>query len=167
MNSIIVTIFTLFSTNGVSVCYTAASVNIQHRLAGWSPLWSEKFSIEKTHSAAAEQQWQINYTIRALIRARASVTTVSHFHHVEQTGSLFTPHPFHTEMFAIILELFSILYRCYYSQNYSSIIISGLTTGLSDSMPTVSMFPFRTECVNGCTIAHVLTLNSNCILQRD
>jgi len=33
------------------------------------------------------------YTIRALIRVRASVTTVSHFYHVEQTGSLFIPHP--------------------------------------------------------------------------
>jgi len=33
---------------------------------------------------------------------------------------------FHTETLAIILELFSILYRCYYSQNYSGIIISGL-----------------------------------------
>ena len=36
-----------------------------------------------------------------------------------------TPY-FHTEMLAIILKWFSILYRCYYSQNYSSIIISGL-----------------------------------------
>ena len=33
---------------------------------------------------------------------------------------------FHTETLATILELFSILYRCYYSQNYSGIIISGL-----------------------------------------
>jgi len=30
---------------------------------------------------------------------------------------------------AIILEIFSILYHCYYSQNYSGIIISGLTPG--------------------------------------
>jgi len=30
------------------------------------------------------------------------------------------------EMLAIILELFSILYCRYYSQNYSGIIISGL-----------------------------------------
>jgi len=36
-----------------------------------------------------------------------------------------TPY-FYMEMLAIILELFSILYRCYYSQNYSGIIISGL-----------------------------------------
>jgi len=66
------------------------------------------------------------YTIRALICARASVTTVSHFHHVEQTGSLHHTHYFHMEMFAIILEIFSILYRCYYSQNYSGTNISGL-----------------------------------------
>jgi len=33
---------------------------------------------------------------------------------------------FRTETLAIILKLFSILYRCYYSQNYSSIIIAGL-----------------------------------------
>jgi len=39
-----------------------------------------------------------------------------------------TPY-FRTETIAIILELFSILYRCYYSQNYSSIIISGLAVG--------------------------------------
>ena len=36
-----------------------------------------------------------------------------------------TPY-FHAETLAIILELFSILYHCYYSQNYSGIIISGL-----------------------------------------
>ena len=36
-----------------------------------------------------------------------------------------TPY-FHMQMLAIILELFSILYLCYYSQNYSGIIISGL-----------------------------------------
>ena len=39
-----------------------------------------------------------------------------------------TPY-FHTEMLAIILKWFSILYRCYYSQNYSGIIISGLIMG--------------------------------------
>ena len=36
-----------------------------------------------------------------------------------------TPY-FHMQKLAIILELFSILYLCYYSQNYSGIIISGL-----------------------------------------
>ena len=39
------------------------------------------------------RQRQINYTTRALICARANVATVSHFHHVEQTESLFIPHP--------------------------------------------------------------------------
>jgi len=36
-----------------------------------------------------------------------------------------TPY-FRTETLAIILELFSIIYRCCYSQNYSGIIIAGL-----------------------------------------
>jgi len=66
-------------------------------------------------------------TIRALICARAAsqlsaiFTTWSklevYLHH--------TPY-FHMETLATILELFSILYHCYYSQNYSGIIISGL-----------------------------------------
>jgi len=37
---------------------------------------------------------------------------------------------FRMETLAIILELFSILYRCNYSQNYSGIIISGLMLGV-------------------------------------
>ena len=41
-----------------------------------------------------------------------------HLHH--------TPY-FHTEVRGVVLELFSILYCCYYSQNYSGIIISGLS----------------------------------------
>jgi len=53
----------------------------------------EEFSIKKTHSAAAKRQRQINYTIPALICARPSIATVSHFHHMEQTRSLFSPHP--------------------------------------------------------------------------
>jgi len=61
--------------------------------AGFCCDLKEEFSIEKACSAAAKQQQQINYTIRALIRAKASVATVSHFHHVEQARSLFTPHP--------------------------------------------------------------------------
>ena len=43
-----------------------------------------------------------------------------HLHH--------TPY-FHTEVRGVVLELFSILYCCYYSQNYSGIIISGLSVG--------------------------------------
>ena len=31
-----------------------------------------------------------NYTICVLIHARGSIATVSHFHHVEQTGSIYT-----------------------------------------------------------------------------
>jgi len=48
-----------------------------------------------------------------------------------------TPY-FHTETLAIILELFSILYHCYYSQNYSGIIITGLSaSGLFDRLGVV------------------------------
>ena len=84
-------IFNKWSKNIVSACYTAASVNIQHSLAGWSPavVW-KKSLVSRKH---ARWQRKINYTICALIHARASVATVSHFHHVEQTRSLFTPHP--------------------------------------------------------------------------
>ena len=92
----------------------------------------KEFSIEKTHLAAAKQQRQVNYTIRALICARASVATVSHFTtwSKPEVYLYHTPY-FHTETLAIILELFSILYCCYYSQNYSGIIISGL--GVQDA----------------------------------
>ena len=51
-------------------------------------IW-KKILVSTTHT----WRWQINYTICALIFARASVATFSHFHHVEQTGSLFAPHP--------------------------------------------------------------------------
>ena len=87
---------TLFSTSKVKNVLLYCSIS-EHstsscRLESCSNL-KEEFSIEKTHSAAAKQQWQINYTIRAPICARASIATVSHFHLVEQTGSLYTPHP--------------------------------------------------------------------------
>ena len=103
--------------NIVDACYTAAfNIVLQAR--------DSKGCIWGTDKSVFRRQRQINYTIHALICA--SVATASHFHHVEQTGSLHHTPYFLTETLAIILELFSILYCCYYSQNYSSIIISGL-----------------------------------------
>jgi len=73
--------------NIVNACYTAASVNIQHSVAGKR---QQRLYVMYRQIRVFRQQQQINYTIRALIRA--SVTT-AHFHHMEQTGSRFTPHP--------------------------------------------------------------------------
>ena len=67
------------------------------------------------------QQRQINYTICAVALQLPIFTTWSK----PEVYLNHTPY-FHMEMLAIILELFSILYRCYYSQKYSGIIISGL-----------------------------------------
>ena len=94
-------------------------MNIQHSLAGKR---QQRLYMRYRQIRVFRRQWQINYTIRALIRASVpSSTTRSkpevYLHHTAY---------FHTKMLAIILELFSILYRCYYSQNYSGIIISGL-----------------------------------------
>jgi len=115
-----------WSKNIVNACYTAASVNSQHSLAGWGPvvIWKKSLLLRKH----AWQQWQINYTICALICARASVATVSHFHHLEQTGSLFSLHPLlphgNTCYYSrIILNSLPLLLI---SQNYSGIIIAGL-----------------------------------------
>ena len=70
--------------NIVDACYTAAfNIVLQAR--------DSKGCIWGTDKSVFRRQRQINYTIHALICA--SVATASHFHHVEQTGSLFTPHP--------------------------------------------------------------------------
>ena len=104
--------------NIVNTCYTAASVNIQHSVAGKR---QQRLYVRYRQIRVFRQQQQINYTICALIHA--SVTT-AHFHH--------TPY-FRMETLAIILKLFSIPYCCYYSQNYSGIIISGLSIDRHDT----------------------------------
>jgi len=48
-------------------------------------------------------------------------------------------------MFAIILKLFSILYHCYYSQNYSGIIISGLVYATGIAWQTALYGLYSTE----------------------
>ena len=65
--------------NIVDACYTAAfNIVLQARYS--------KGCIWGTDKSVFRRQRQINYTIHALICA--SVATASHFHHVEQTGSL-------------------------------------------------------------------------------
>jgi len=126
-------ILTLFSTskvkNIVNTCYTATSVYIQHSLACWSPaliwkkslvLWKHIWLLQNDNdkSSTLYLLWSV---LKLALQLSAIFTTWSklevYLHH--------TPY-FHTETLAIILELFSILYCCYYSQNYSGIIISGL-----------------------------------------
>ena len=63
-------------------------MNIQHSLAGKR---QQRLYVRYRQIRVFRQQRQINYTICAPICA--SVVTASHFHHMEQTRSLFTPHP--------------------------------------------------------------------------
>ena len=62
-------------------------MNIQHSLAGKR---QQRLYVRYRQIRVFRRQRQIDYTIHALIRA--SVKT-AHFHHMEQTGSQFTPHP--------------------------------------------------------------------------
>ena len=112
------------------------------------------------------RQQQINYTFHALIRA--SVTT-AHLHHMEQTGSRFTPHPLLPHGNA-----------CYYSQ----IILNSLPLLLflelfwhnylrpTESVPTLSLHFLSTiyytlpmVCVPHCPFCWgVLQLQFNSIM---
>ena len=107
-------ILILFSTNNfiVNACYTATFnlVLSEQRLQ----LRYRQIRVLGLHCQ------QINYNICS------STVNVSHYYHVQV--NLHHTSYFHMQMLAIILELFSILYLCYYSQNYSGIIISGLVT---------------------------------------
>jgi len=120
-------------------------VNIQHSLAAGVLLWSErKFSIVKTRSddnnksTTLSMHWSM---LELMLQLSAIFTTWSkpevYLHHTTY---------FHTETLAIILELFSILYHCYYSQNYSGIIISGLERAHVSSSCSLSTSLTKDTC---------------------
>ena len=68
-----------------------------------------------------------------------------------------TPYYF-TETLAIILNLFSILYHWYYSQNYSGIIISGLTTFWESVLLQLLLAVIVNTC-QSCYVSSPLTLS--------
>ena len=65
-------------------------MNLQRSLAGKR---QQRLCVRYRQIRVFRRQWQINYTIHALICALtcASVTTAQ-FHHMEQSGNWFTPH---------------------------------------------------------------------------